>query len=566
MQQVLTVGLADAPDVSAVIRSMTLGSKSEIPDELRRHFEQTGTLHIFVVSGLHVGLLGAIVFWLLTVAGLSPRTAALVLGPLLWCYAALADFSPGSVRATVMGSVVLAGLICRRPPLTWNCYFAAVFLLLMWDTEQLFQPGFQFSFGVVAAILLLAGPVHRRLKPLVQPDAFLPRGLWRWDQRWRTALLVRVAALMAASVAAWVGSLFFTAKFFHLISPSAVLANLIVVPMAGLILGEAILALLAGGFSATLAGIFNNANWLLVKSLLAGVALFARMPGGHVYVAWPTWEKRADTEIVALDLGAGAATAVWADGQVWLVDCGNENAYRGIVRPFLRSRGVNRLDGFIVTHGDTRHIGGALDLLADFRPRRVLTGEVNARSPASIRLGKELEPRSSEVRRVQAGDSIPFGKGGSWKVLSPVAGGRGRLADDESLVLQLRTRGHRILFTSDIGFSVEQRLLAEPELASDVLIKGMHRADYSGTPALMRKVRARCVIVADYAPFGEMPTTPLTAVAVADAGGTLLKQSETGAVRVRFVEGDLAWQTLLPAHRFTSRSENTGSPRASKRR
>lgn len=555
MQKVLGAGIEDAPEVGAVIRSMVMGSKSEISDETRRHFEQTGTLHIFVVSGLHVGLLGVIAVWLLTAVGLSRRWAALVLLPLIWIYAALADFSPGSTRATAMGSVVLLGLICRRPPLTWNSYFAALFLILAWDTEQFFQPGFQFSFGVVAAILLLATRFQQLFGRFGQPDEFLPRELWRWHQRFQSVLVRWVGGLVAVSLAAWLGSLFFTAKYFHLVSPAALLANLLVVPMAALILAEAILALLSGVISLGLAAVFNNANWVLVNFLLNSVGFFAGIPGGHYYVAAPTWGERPALEIVTLDLGAGSSTVVWVEGEVWLMDCGSRSSYRSIVRPFLRTCGVNRLDGFIITHGDAQHVGGGSELLADFRPRRVMTGAAGDRSPTRRNFQQSLREHGLDLLEVRSGQTVALGEGGVWRVLSPVDNERQRLADDAGLVLQLRSGPHRVLFTSDTGFAVEQRLLHQSEVASAVLIKGMHRSDFSGTPAFMRSVGARYVIVADRIPFAEMPVTPLTEAAVTDTGGTLLRQSQTGAVRLRFYPDRIAGESFLPYHRFTSISE-----------
>lgn len=554
MQRTLTAGIADDTEVSAVIQSMALGFKSEIPEKIRERFEQTGTLHVFVVSGLHVGLLGLIVIWILTAFGLSRRTSAILLLPMIWFYAALAHFSPGSVRATVMGSVVLAGLICRRPALTWNSFFAAFFLLLAWDSEQLFLPGFQFSFGVVGSILLLAGWFHAIFQRVGAPDPFLPRSLWRWTDRLRHQASGKVAGLVSASISAWIGSIFFTAKYFHLISPSAVLANLLVVPMAALILTEVVFSLLAGTFSTGLAVLFNHANWALVKALLCGVEFFAGLPGGYRYVEMPTWGARPEIEVVSFDLGAGGATAVWVAGETWLIDCGGAGAYRNIVRPYLRSRGINRLSGFVVSHGDSQHLGGGAELLRDFRPRRVVTSTVEDRSPTRRELLRRLRLSGMTEERLAAGDRLTLGDGTTWRVLSPPPDKPARLADDSALVLQLRAGGHRVLFSSDIGFAPELALQDNPELRSDVLIKGLHRTDFSGTPDFLRAVHARIVVEADRAPFGEMPTTPLTAVAIAATGGRLFRQSETGAVRVRLWRDRTEVETFLPEHRFVSRS------------
>src|SRR5712671_1904907 len=104
--------------------------------------------------------------------------------------------------------------------------------------------------------------------------------------------------------------------------------------------------------------VFNNANWALATLVIGIVHLFAQIPGGHFYVGEPDWGGRS-AKMTVLDLGAGAAVHVRANGHDWLIDCGSERSYDRVVRQYLHWAGVNRLTGLVLTHGDSQHIGGS---------------------------------------------------------------------------------------------------------------------------------------------------------------------------------------------------------------
>jgi len=110
-----------------------------------------------------------------------------------------------------------------------------------------------------------------------------------------------------------------------------------------------------------------------------------------VYVETPRLPRPPACEFMVFDLGDGGATFLRAKGNDWLLDCGAANDYDRILLPYLRSRGVNRLDGLLFTHGSSRHIGGAFAAVNDFRPRlladSVLKGDVplGASAPPPVR-------------------------------------------------------------------------------------------------------------------------------------------------------------------------------------
>src|SRR5207244_8109054 len=93
------------------------------------------------------------------------------------------------------------------------------------------------------------------------------------------------------------------------------------------------------------------------------VHLFAQIPGGHYYVEHPRVSEDAKARITVLDVGAGAAVHLRTQGADWLFDCGSERDYERVVRDYLHAAGVNRLDGLLLTHVVSLHIGGVATLL-----------------------------------------------------------------------------------------------------------------------------------------------------------------------------------------------------------
>ena len=166
MERRLRLGLEDSPEISGLIETLALGLKKELPQEDRDLFQRTGTMHLFVVNGLHIALLAGVLRFILKPLGLRRRAFAVAIIPLLFAYALLTGLSPGSVRAAVMAAVVFGASFADRKPFSWNTFAAAALILLAWDTNELFQPGFQFSFGVVGAILLLASRFQQWMLPL----------------------------------------------------------------------------------------------------------------------------------------------------------------------------------------------------------------------------------------------------------------------------------------------------------------------------------------------------------------------------------------------------------------
>lgn len=536
MDAALGRGLEDSPDQRSLISGIVLGLRDATPDEVEEEFQQTGTIHLFAVAGLHVGMV-AYLLWTIANALRTPRKLAICLiVPALFFYAAITGWNTASVRAATMAAVILGGAFLDRKVSPLNSLAAAAFILLCFDTQELFSMGFQLSFAVVGTIIFLADRLFRGLDRLVQPDPFLPRSLLGPLQRFGLKIWHAITRGASVSMAAWIGSLLLILPYFYLITPVSIFANVAVVPVAFLVMAVGLMSLLASLGATPLALVFNNANWSLASVILAIVNFFAHAPVGHLYVELPRWPKGTRAEINVLDLGAGAAMHLRGRKTDWMFDTGAERDFRKVVRGYLRSRGVNRLDGLILSHGDAAHIGATASFLRTFRPRELIDTSAPDKSRTHRDLIALLISQNAPRQFWVAGDQARIDPEIEAHILFPARDFNSSNADDQTLVVQFEIHHRwRVLCTSDSGEETERFLLAHnADLRSDVLVKGQHHSGLSGSAEFIARVQPSCIIASSQ----EFPESERIqdgwARAVTERGIKLLRQDETGAVKLRF--------------------------------
>jgi competence protein ComEC len=407
---------------------------------------------------------------------------------------------------------------------------------LCWDTNQLFSTGFQLSFAVVIAIILIAEPLLRALVRWFEPDPFLPKSLLNHAQRSGLSAWRGIARGASVSLAAWIGSLPLILPYFYLITPVSLFANLVVVPLAFFVLAIGLMSLLVFPIAAPLAIIFNNANWSLAAAILGAVGLFARAPASHIYLGAPHWPTGARIDVTALDLGAGGCVHVRDRNRDWLIDSGSERDFKRVVRSYLRSRGINQLDGLILTHGDAAHIGGAAALLRGLQPREIVDTAAPDRSPVHRRLIAQLQERELKPRLAAAAAEVRLSRDVTARLLFPPMNFRARTADDQAIVLQLSVaKKWRLLLMSDSGEATEKLLLGSgADLRSDILIKGQHHSGRSGAPEFLDAVQPKLIVASSRAFPESERIKDEWAESVTSRGIRLFRQDETGAVTLRF--------------------------------
>ena len=529
----LNSGLPPDLETSTLINSMILGLRGDSPDELKDLFQKTGTLHLFAVSGLNVAMLVLIGWHALKPFGFRSKSGAFVIIPLLAAYAVIVGMSASCTRATVVGIIVLAAAFWERDAIPLNGLGAAAFAILACDTNELFNPGFQLSFVLVLVILAFSKGFEKRMEKWAEPDDFIPRRLWTKAQRISVWIGNIVAGTLALGITAWLGSVFFMWGYFHLISPVGLVANLAAVPLAFIVLALGLLSLGLAWWS-PLAAAVNHANWACARLLIGSVNLSAQIPQGHQYIEWPSITQKPACEIVVLDVGEGAAIHLRAGSGDWLIDTAHQRDYTRVLLPYLRSRGVDRLAGMWITHGDAAHVGGAASVLADFHPQWI--GEVATldRSPTHRAFHAVLAAQKVGRRFFWRGDVFDCSGDTRMQVLYPPNDlPLQNSADDKSLVVRVECAGRRILYTADIGFTAEEWLRKhEPDLQSDVLIKGWADRDFSGTPDFIRAVHPSAIVCAEQGFVTDTNKFEEWAEPLRKAGMKVLAQEKCGAVRI----------------------------------
>ncbi|MDF1861839.1 MAG: ComEC/Rec2 family competence protein [Verrucomicrobiales bacterium] len=508
MEEALAVGLSEKDESYArLIAAMSLGARENSPEELEDLFRRSGTMHIFAVSGLHVGIVAGLLMAVALFFRLPKRYAVFVVIPLVLFYAILTGLRPSAVRAAIMLCILLAAFAFKERPRLVNSLALAGLLILWFDTQQLFLPGFQLSFAVLLCIGLFAEPVRKFFAKPWLSDPYIPKTLLQPAQRWRDHAVTVSTALLALSVVSWMGSLGLLTWHFQSFSPVGVLANLFLVPLAGVIVTFAAAALASFGLKMLwLTSLLNKLTVGVAVVLTATAQFFASLPGAHRH-SGEFFDQAPDANSVTLDVmgerSEGAALLSFPNHHTkgrsfWMIDSGGPRTYQRQMLPTLRSRGINRIDAVILSHGDVGHIGAVPEVLTHFRPGMMLEPQADNRSSAYPRIREVANSLSIPTHPLTAGQRIRTDQLETpvqFHVIAPDGSNEGRIADDRVLVMKMEVYDWTVLMTFDAGFETEKTLIQSGvNLKSDVWIRGQHLESPSGLARFVEAVDPKIVL------------------------------------------------------------------------
>lgn len=502
----LRIGLSAGSETYAqIIAAMSLGVRESNPEEMEEHFRLSGTMHLFAVSGLHVAVVSGLLLGIAAVARVPRRLALVLMIPVLLFYGVLTGLSPSAMRAALMLSLVLLGVVLREQTRILNSLGLAGIILLAIDPQEIFLPGFQLSFAVIGGLALAARPLGDWVARPFLVDPFIPRTLLTTSQRWREKAVQGLAGSCAVSVVAWFSSAGLLLWHFQSLTPIGLLANLFLIPVASGIISLAVTSLLCFGAHLTwFSAILNQINVVLAICLTSLAQWFAEVPGGNWYFSPNATDITERNFPVQVDLmgerGESAALFTWRTSpssptRHWLLDCGGTETYRRTLLPLLRSRSINDIEALALTHGDSGHLGAGEAVLSHFRPKILIQAPDLKRSPSWPGVAALAHQQGLNEIPALAGTVLRIDPDTTWQVLAPRPGPVGRLADDTCLVVKMTSHGWTILFTSDAGFATERILLdTGAHLDADVWIRGQHSEDPSGTPEFVAAVSPQAVI------------------------------------------------------------------------
>lgn len=486
------------------LAALTLGAGERLTQDDWDLLNATGTTHLMVISGLHVGLVTSVALWMLRLLArlVTPGRWRLAAWP-WWLagaaalgYAGLAGFEPPALRATVMALLGLWVASGRHAPGPWQAWWLALLVVVAGDPLTVWQPGLWLSFLAVG--VLIAAWQGRPV----------PRGVTGW-----LFALVRSQCLLAPFMAAAV------LVSFERLSPAAPLVNLIAVPLVGSLMvplglaGWALawapglamlpwrafdvmahlvqqgLTLMAGNVSlwyppstqiqplALLLCIWGTA-WL-VPGLARSVRLWASLSLLVLALLWrPPAIPPGRVVVNVYDVGQGQLVELRSATQRMLFDTGPRYG-SGFAPAASLWPPERRFDDVIVSHADRDHAGGVATLRDMHHVGRWWGPPEMAVGVATHACRQGVAWRRDEV---------------SYRFLSPRPGDAALSDNDRSCVLSVTAGGQRLLIMGDAGTAIERRLLRDVEGPLTVLIAGHHGSRTSSSPAFVARVRPRHVI------------------------------------------------------------------------
>jgi competence protein ComEC len=250
----VALGYGLHPQEAAVVRGMVLGDRSLIPEELEEAFQRSGITHVLAISGQHVAVLAAVIYFCLRTFAVPAAPRILTTLALMWLYILVAGAPPSAIRAGVVATLVLAaGLLGRQlAPLHFMTTMLAA--VLSYNPLLVYNAGFQLSVAAVFGILLLRKPLKALVEQsLLRPFAKPPQAL---------------SNLLSVSLAAQSATTPIVAASFGEVSVIGVLTNLLAVPLSGPILTLGLLGSVLGNVAPALAYPLNASNGFLVALLV----------------------------------------------------------------------------------------------------------------------------------------------------------------------------------------------------------------------------------------------------------------------------------------------------------
>ncbi|MFK7911756.1 MAG: ComEC/Rec2 family competence protein [Akkermansiaceae bacterium] len=547
IRNAITHGISAESKQAQLIRAVVLGERPPRKSAMIQDFRESGTLHVFAVSGLHVGMVGIIiaaVLWLIHV----PRwmmVSGVILG--MTIYAGVTGMNPPAVRAVVMAAVFLTGFLMQRKPALVNSLAASAIIVLLIDGHQLFTPGFQLSYGVLLAIALATTMWTRVLKPLGEIDPFFPRSLLSSKQEFVLEKRRWLRGSLAVSASAWMGSAPLMWIHFGIVTPIAIIAGIPLMLIVFLILALAMLSLAVGAIWQPAGEAVNALNSYFASASYTMAATFAETPGGHFY---STPHDDGRHRIIVFDLPYGGGAQFLDMGGGILLDSGRDDAFHRHVMPTLTAL-RSQPDSLIISHADSKHSGAMSQCLGYYKIKQALIPRRDLRSPSYKQFLTNAAKHDCRLIVPKMGQVFQIEPGVHLEILHAPAllDGLGR-ADDTGLVLRLHCQGWRILFTGDAGYTTEERLLdSGVDLHADVVVMGRNRDDFTGSQRFLEAVHPR-VIISTNAPFPNNETIPkVWKKLLKENGIQLLDQHQTGAVTITSDNDSLTLEPTLKAAR-----------------
>ena len=559
---------------AAFLKALYLGERSDLDQDFKDLFLKTGTTHLLAVSGFNIGFVLAVLWIFLSFLPIPRQLKLGVLLAAVWAYCLLVGWQSPVARAAVMATIVLLGKFLGRKTDGLNTLGLAACVILGINPKQLFDVGFQLSFVAVLGLITVVPIFLKRPIPLPHEKRTLLEKIFFAAQE-----------LFWVSFACIFITLPVTVQNFYLVTPYALLANMILVPLTFLpflfgapyfltaiffpFVSPAVIAPIKVVIACIVHTLFFIENipgsvwvvgrlepWLWMLLIFGMTAIFfePRLRSRDLRVLilvffcmniFALQEVHRGLfrkfEMTQLDVGQGdAAYFQFSKGGNLLVDAGSgrfSDKGRWVLSPFLRSKGVRELDAVVISHPQEDHVGGLMTVLEDFRVKQVFHAGFAYESPRWETIQKKIAEEKAIMMRVGRGRGIEGFRDICISVLHPeLEKSPDSNINNESVVFKLLYGDVSFLMTGDVQKKAMESLLASgQDLDSDILKVPHHGAKMDETgERFLQAVSPHLSLISsgERNPFGH-PSGKTLDLLDRIRGNQVLRTNRLGAISIR---------------------------------
>jgi len=567
--------------VAGLLSALILGEKSQVDPELKSAFVETGVIHVLAVSGLHVGYV-LLILMVLTKFLRIPwgwDRAAVIVG--LGLFILVTGGRPSVVRASLMAALYVLAPIVNRPVHGWNIIATAAFIILLVNPTFIADLGFLLSFTAVISIVYFYGLFER-----VLPDKLKVSQI-------KNTFVKYAWGLFLVSLSAQIGTLPITVYYFHKIPLIALVANVIIVPLVGILVALGF-AILFFGWIPIVGAAYGQSAWVVTELISIAAKKFSSVPLAsyllpqinalHVIqygllvftvftifrrsrrrkavisgllivnlVVWSWAFQRRGLDVIFLDVGQGDAAIVrFQDGKTMLVDAGlrrrDRDMGRDVVLPVARYLGVTRFDWVVMSHPHNDHIGGLVTVLEEIPIDTVWDTRIAYDSWTYDHLLERIEQKGIPYRQPQSGEIKRIDDQTVIQILAPDTARikNTNNVNDLSIVFRLIYGKTSVLFTGDLEREGDELLLPYGSALDSDVLKVAHHGSITGTTRqLLAEVTPELAVISVGRKNKFHHPSPLVVNRLRKSGTQVVRTDENGAVWL-FSDGrsfrEVAWR------------------------
>ncbi len=445
-----------------VLCALVLGDKSRAEDETMLDFRRGGCLHAFAVSGLHVGLLAGILWFILRKCRVGVQVSRVIVLVVCGGYVVMTGFSVPAVRAFMMMALVLLGNMLHRRVSLLNIWSFVALLILLIQPYQIYNAGFQLSFVVYAAICVGARLALRET-PWFGPDDYIPYRIRTAGERRFSAFELAVRGTVIISLWAWLASLPITMAQFHTFNAHSFITNILITPILPLVMSSGLAAMILGSVP-WMGPMLTQLALYSAQGLISLVALCGAMPAAYLPAQIPQPTER----IALLSTGYGESACQLGNGGL-LIAAGNGQTARFNVEPAIFHAG--------------------------FTPSALLLPRPSARRTEMAAVLSATWPRLQVLDADKlAGTTTLQTHAGRFCIYAPPSDLPRKPMDNVAPIVAWQRAQSRVLYVGDASLLTFENLPAS-ERRADVLILGRNQRMPVADAELIRATGASTIIL-----------------------------------------------------------------------